>query len=560
MASLLNFVMFLVIYNIAILAVMLTGHIAVTIMAVLVFLFIGRVWLSIFMTYRQYFFDATADLFFYEFYEYKEFAILPDYVVAVGSCRRIKELSGIVSIVLPMCVKYFAAALVIGALAYFCYIKRPLEAAGRAIVFNKIKPFIKVVISVTVGLIAAGLLYDATYHNVVITAAGLILGSILCAGAMEVIYEFDIRCAFKGLAATVVSVIVAVVIFGACYFDIFRYDAYVPEADELDSVAFGVDRYSDNFYDWSDEDLRRSISRGEYISQNMFIKDVEAVVGLAKKGQALMEAYDERDINYDRDLMNVNVLYRLKSGRTVTRRFMIDLNDDSNRELLNRVIGSKEYKEGWFQYIKEDEMFKRSDLELSYSNGITESYLSAGKGLELRDCIIKDMEIYDYDLIRNELPCGYINMFYGISYMRIEIPIYEEYENTIAYLKENNAWYPLEIRPEDVLTMSVINHNRESQEEYYINDPPAAAQLHNVSIDITDPEEIARVADSIYPDSMYSLWYKDRRTFKDDDYDVTITFKENNGYPYLNGYQTFSFKNGKVPDFVIERTKVTPQK
>lgn len=548
---LVNFLYFMVVYTTVILAVMLTGNFFITAMAIGVFLLIGYLWQYFFKSLKYNFFETTCTFFGRDDIE-TTLSVYINHLFAMDYLRYAKELSDIVKTALPICGRWFVEMLIIGALAYLCYAKRPSEAAGKAIAYKVITPFLKVIIAPTVGLMLYAIVYDSSYSNVPFSVFGMIIGTLLCAGVMEVIYEFDIRAAIKHLVTTGISVVVAIAVFCIFYFDIFSYDAYLPDKAGVESIAISINPYANGYYKFSDDGIR-AIGEGTYLKDNMFLTDTEPILELVRKSQeSAEEMADKRD---------VYILYRLKSGREVSRAITVDFADTASAALLDRIMETKEYRESAYQIFKNPDIINRPDASISYKNGIVECNIPSKESGKLREAWLKDMENLNFSLVRNNLPCGYINIFYGVSYIRVGMPVYESFTNTIACLEENNAYYPSQIHAEDVLTLSVTNYNYVYDTEVSQPYRPAAVadtatESRMVSEDFNDPQEIAEIVKGLYSDYSNGWIPSD---MLDNNYRVTISYKSNAGYPYVKGYNDYTFISGQVPDFVAERTAVTTE-
>ncbi len=546
LALFMNFIYFLAVYNMAILAVMLTGNVFVTALAIGVFLSIGYLWQYFFINMQYNFFECKCTFFDNRQME-TTLSICINHLEASSYIKWL-DLPDIVKTVFTLSGRWFVEMLLIGALAFFCYLKRPSEAAGKAIAYKVITPFLKVIIAPTVGMIVYILAYDGSYSNMAFSIFTMIIGTILCAGIMEIIYEFDMRAAIKHLVSTGISIVAVIAIFCIFYFDIFSYDTYVPDEDKVESIALSINPYLNQYLKFNDDSIR-NMGEGTYLRDNMFITDVEPVLELVKNNQKDMEDVVEKQ--------GIYILYRLKSGREVSRQVTIDFADAFNAALLDKIMGTKEYREGAYQISKNADVINRPDATLTYKNGIVECNIPHKESEKLREAWLKDMESFNFSLARNNLPCGYINISYGISYIRVGLPIYESFTNTIACLEENNAYYPLEINAEDVLTLSVTNYNYEDVPNYvkYGNDEMATAQTsHIVSEDFTELQEIAEIVKGLYPTRYnYGIGWVPADML-DSDYQITISYKSEAELPYEKGYVEYTFIGGKVPDFVAERT------
>lgn len=559
MAALLNLLYFLVVYHTAMLAVMLTGNVVITGFASVILLGIVYVAGTMLLVLRNNFFDTASS-----FFTGASFAgsVVVEYDQKIYFLRQTPLLSDIVETILPIYGKWFVLALLFGVLAYIAYRKRPAEAAGKAIAFSRIKPVVKIIVSVTAGLIAGWIVYDATYYNAALTALGMIGAAALCGIVMEAIYEADIRGAFKHFVSTGIAAAVTAFLFCIFRFDLFGYDSYVPEAGEIESYVLDIGPYQ-NYWEWCDEEESiRYISDSTYMLDNMFLTDTDAVCELAQKSQGLIGVEDTKE----KDCRSVNVLYRLKSGREVERLLWIDFDDASNEELLNRIIGTQEYRDGVYLPANEnvETAFKEMEREwqVTYTNGTIETSLPASESARLQEMWLKDMEQFDFTLAHNNRPCGKLMWEIEDGYISMNLPVYDSFLNTLTILDEYQAYYPVELRAEDVLSLEVTNWHYEDQDAYFyeggIYDSRAAEASrvqHAVTKEFTDPEEIAGIVENLYPSgTLTSLYWNNESKTLEDGYEVVITFKMDAEQPYKRGYFNYRFLRGQVPEFVVERT------
>jgi len=546
LAILFNLLYFLIVYHTAILAVMLTGNVVITGFAVFIFLFIGYVALVTGNALAGNFFKTKCP-YFEE--SYLTGSIFVEYSVKVSSLKHASSLSEIVRNILPVYGKWFVSALLLLAFAYLCYRKRPAEAAGKAMAFSTLKPFVKIVVSVVTGLVAGWLIYDATCYNAWITALGMICGTLLCSIVMEAIYEADVRGVFRHLISTGIGAAAIGFIFCIFQFDLFGYDSYVPDADEVESVALDLGPYQ-NYWEW--DDAAESVSYmmdSEYLRKHMFLTDVDAVCELARKSQGIYTDMEDR--------RGINVLYRLKSGKEVSRRFWVYFADETNRELLDRVIGTEAYRTGFYMISQENINTVISEMKrewgISYTNGAISTDLPVSESERLREMWLKDMEQFNFTMAGSEKPCGELSWQIINGHVRMELPVYESFTNTISVLEEYQAYYPVELRVEDILSMEVTNwHNQQENgtwttyEAVRVDEP-----VSPVTAEFTDPEEIAQIAENIYPGSLDTFWMSNAF---ESGYEVVVTFKTDSAYPYNRGYTDYSFLSGQIPDFVLEKT------
>ncbi len=563
-----NFLYFLVVYHTTILAVMLTGNVIITACAAGVLLSVDW-WIQVVGEDLKERFYTHADTYFFNDGINSKFCVVIDYLGKINELKRTVGIGKMLGSAAVIYAKWIALAIIPFILAYFCYIKRPAEAAGNAVAFRSVKPFVKIIVSVIVGLLAYILIEEVTYDNKPIAFLCMIAGTILCCALMEVIYDFDIRSAPKHLISSGIAAAIVVVIFCIHQFDMFGYDAYIPDADKVESVAIDMGPYL-RYFEWEDE-ATMSIYNAEYLEDNMFITDVDAVCELVRRSYEAVETEDMKD------LRDVHVLYRLKSGKTVSRDFTVNVDDPENEELLNRLIGSDEYKEGYYQIYQDNLPFEkyRKLTMISYNNGVTEWGISPSCAEDVREAWIKDMEQFDFSLARNNRVCGYLRFGITSSYTAWELPVYESFNNTFALLKEQNAYYPLELHAEDIQSLEIVNYHYDEREAYNTqtaaptSDEAAAilargggvyAEPYVVTASFDDPEEIEQILAGIYPMELNDKKYWSNYDMTDRNYLITISFNADTDYhhPLGRGYYDFYFLTGEVPEFVVERTASTP--
>ena len=134
-----------------VLAVMLTGNLVITGFGFLVFCFYEYAVRYTIYGYRSLFF---------RYFSYHSMEVSPKISPFVWYI----EIADTFSYKNMIDFKYLAAlvifALAIGALSYVCYLKRPAEAAGKAMTFQVTKPVIKILLTVPVALLIGGVIAD----------------------------------------------------------------------------------------------------------------------------------------------------------------------------------------------------------------------------------------------------------------------------------------------------------------------------------------------------------------------------------------------------------------
>ncbi|MCH5258376.1 MAG: hypothetical protein J1F18_01425 [Lachnospiraceae bacterium] len=565
-----NLLFFLVVYHTVILAVMLTGNRLITVCMAGALLLYEPILYEL-NTYMQYAYFETVSRTYVS--PAPKFSAVYDYfseAFDLSDSVWTKGVGGLAEVVLPYCGKWLILAVVILAAAWFCYRKRPSESAGKAIAFVKTEPFLKVILAVPFSIGVGIIIYDASNGSNSLTVASMLIGGVIACAAAEVIYDFDIKSLIKHPLSGGVAIVGIVVIFLIYKNDLLGYDKYVPREGQVESVAMCLDYYEGTF--WK-EDFS-SYTMADYHKDHMFITDVEAVLALASKSQ--QEAVGDKEVC---DVRVVPVLYRLKSGREVGRNIWIDFADPANEALMNRIVGSEEWKEGAYQVMTDGESYNQVQA-MSYSNGATGVALLPEDAQRLRNAYVKDMEKFDFTLATKERPCGRIDILFP-KYRYTHLYVYENFENTIAYLNEQEAFYPVQLNPEDIADITVTNYHYDlkdeaiytgqagynlamgAQAEAVVYDAPVYDTPHGASTTTTvsttfdDEEQIAQIVPVIYPSYLTVSWH-DGTQEMDRNYDIYVTFKKDTTYPYDRTQRGvyYKFYVGQVPDFVVEATSL----
>ena len=563
-----NLMFFLVIYHTVILAVMLTGNrlISLCMTGVLMLYEIVVNELSYSMEYE---FFNTASTYFV--YKTPRLSAVYDYFSTAFDLKGVawnESVRALAQQVLPYCGKWLILAVVFLALSWLCYRKRPSEAAGRAITFAKTEPVLKVLVVIPACIGLGMIIYDTSYGSMLLTTASLVIGGVIACAAVEIIYDFDIKSMLKHPVSGAVSIVGIVLVFMIYKFDLLGYDNYVPQESSVDSVALHLSYLDGGF--WNEE--FSFIDTSTFAKEHMFVTDVEPVLTLVNKWYqererlAAIESIDELDDTAD--YRTVHVMYRLKSGREVGREFCINFNNPANEELLNRIVETKEYKEGVFQILTDRDSFDQVQT-LTYGNGAATVALQPADAQELRDAYVKDMEKFDFTFAKNKRPCGRIGIEFP-NYRQVRLDVYEGFENTIAYLQSQGAYYPLRLNPEDIANITVTCYHREEDARrptYYspagnisywptasVDYSYSASSGDTVSATFYEQEEFEQIVDEIYPRSLAAPWHSDREM--DSDYDVYVTFRADTNYPYSRSEISvnYRFYAGQTPKFVEEAT------
>ena len=439
---LLSILVFLMVYVLAILAIMLTGRALTGILGMAVlsgyFPFISlciseipSVWFSTYAngSDRMRIFDYLSNL--SPFTQAVQFASTyfsrfnaPGYPEAVTA-------GFIVRIVLS------AAAVCAGIiLCIVLYNKRPLEKAGEAMVFRPTERVIRIllVIAAAVGVMQFMRAIGSSFGWVLFfTLAAVALGHIL----VELIYRADAKKVFKHPVELALMLGLTALLITALAFDFFGYNRYLPETEKIAEARINIDME----YTWAvwNNDGYGNDSIVWYMDRDSSMKEtdeIEAIRAIAKVGidrsvnndpaGPSVEEYQPEDERTH----SVYVTWKLKNGRRVCRNYTIAL--PAIRDEYERLFDTEGYRHYIYPVLDAE---PEKDIigvacttpggavqvpEKAYEKKIFDAYL-----MDVRAMTMKDIE--------GKQPCALLRFLLSESKLKEEYNLSEYAEKAGRY-------------------------------------------------------------------------------------------------------------------------------
>ena len=562
-----NIIFFFAIYNITLLAILLTGTLPI---AVLVFFYMLAVsWLAGVLLYLfESAFYAT-----FSYYETAQIWASPVYdrISVFDDLKRLADMNGYYNdfagfsksfhAVLTGTIDTLITGIVVLVFVVIFSRRRRAEHAGHTIVYRPFRWFVKVSVCILVSLSAGYIvysLYDYVWNDKFfpMLLAVMLIATVLCGCIVEAIMESNIRKLFDGKLQTLMALALVALIYVVFKGDLLGYDSYIPDASKVESCAFANGDYSCMVdYEYIDEN-----------SDHMEITDVETFIKIAEIGMKTQRelAKAQNDDRYvDLGWNDTNILYRLKDGRQVYRRITIPYNIDTR--LMSKIIDSKEYKEGYFAVFFDDELRKFDEDAYSrtvrYSSSSGEKETSSMPYSELSDAYRKDiLGHYNFTLCNNELPIGSISYSANIpdsdgnraNYVSYDLKVYSNFENTIALLRKYGIYSEHNLDVEYIESVCITNYYPGYDITKMEWDEINELQVESVSEYYEDKKQIREILDSSYGSGYYGNWFDYRGKFNDQ---YGIEFKIRNAHDqYSDTSVYYNFMLGKVPDFVVKDT------
>ena len=432
---------FIGIYFLGILAISLTGNVFASVCAIAViglYEFILRgIWVG-YAEFQKYMYHMESDL-------------IPSFSPWGSFIRAVMEEQVKGSVSASSYIKLIIMTLIVVIAAYFAYIYRPMESAGKTLAFKKMSTPLKLLLAIPAAVViglATIIVSDSnnSRFQVVVIFVVIISAVIICA-IIEAIFELDVKAVLAKKLHWIITAVAAVAIFLMLRSDVFGLDRYVPDKDSVESVAFIPSNFLDTYMFISKN--MSYMNADEYCLENMFITDVDSVYELIDLS---IKSYDEDCSKFDQEDVERYIRYgkyddavviiRTKSGRVIFKNIPVPINNDRAHEIEDKLLSSEEFVNGYFSLKNQDLDLEISDDWNEFSNSFTTLALKTDEVKKMLECYKKDLDNFDYEKISGEGSIGTIyftlNKRTGVTtYMRSNyFSIYPSMTNCVEYLAE----------------------------------------------------------------------------------------------------------------------------
>lgn len=433
-----------------------------------------------------------------------------------------------------------AVMLILGGLSYIAYIKRKAENAGKPVVYRWLGIVLKFLVVVPGGL-GCGLIF---YMMPVETSKipwwifGMIFGTILLHGVIEIIYRMDFRGFFASKLQLMLAGCLVALIASIYQFDLLHFDSYLPSKEKLAAVNvdmnevygenvtfYNVIKTKDNTYQfpsWMDKEneIRKT---GDNFDSGIYM--------------ALSQIVDKQQ--KDRDwAAKVPVRYTLDSGRTVYRRY--GMSEGDIREFLLACLGEGKIREQKYSFLSIDPKYLEW-FSCTFYDGSSYTLFQNDdeKYQQILDALRKDVQEADKEELLG-IPCMKLYFQYenlptesedmldtssDTSYYYTSLWVFPTFERTIDILKETG--YP--VSGKDVEYQSVeMSYYPSNQEDSY-------------TVEYTDKAQIDEIKRVMLPADLCPRWIKEDSSIVLNCYQDNV---QNSTYAYL--------PKAEVPQFIKE--------
>lgn len=567
-------IIFVLTYSVSVLAVILTGYIILSILGSII-LFSYSFIIAVLV-------NALFDRFFHTFALYYASSaeyILTDGILGISPLAMIKRLFTDPNETIiaderfykynPDCIWVLVvAAIVYTVIAYIAYLKRASEAAGKAIAFSAAEPVIKTLIVIPAAF------FSGIFFNLLLInnnpdgwfMFGLVFGYIIFACLIEIIFRMDIRGIWMHKKQFVFNAICTALMFIILKNDVLGYNTYVPADSQIQSCAVSIESLMPLEYivDLPEYKGVYYVSANEYRMRTMEMQGNPSVMELArlaaKNGLRYTQYhyYDgiEQDPEYcatmerEQSYRGISFAYKLKDGKTVYRRYVIDIADTNTLKLLMNIFNDPSYKIGSIPLFG-DGWDKEYNIVICTNNWDTSTTieLSAKQRSALLDAYQSEYMALTLRTVMDTCPIGTVRFLCDRNSTDTmynsdtdTMLVYPQFEKTIALLKEYGFDMEATIHLDEVSGICVTkNENRavagQSSTETTIPE--------DLTIEYTDKEEIQQILNCILRGDLY--WpIQNYTNFYDTRYDVYLKHED-----YVSDLYKYYFKIGEIPEFIV---------
>ncbi len=353
---------------------------------------------------------------------------------------------------------WLVASFIVVAFSLYLYKKRPLEAAGNAMVFKISRPLVKYPI-VLASMIGFALLFEMMANGRSSWYIfGLIVGAFVSSVFIEMVYDFNVKSGFRNLAWLIAFGVVTCAMLASLEFDIIGYNTRLPDEQRLTGLSFSTSRSNEfirNAGERLDETGYSLVSDSADYLESFVITDPEALeVALRLADQGVQNAL--YNVNEgEGGVTHVNVTFH-EGDSSYSRSYKIynDLLD----ELMLASYDDDTYRQdvvyGYLDDIEIDQYtsvyFTDSIRDIEYVGSMSDPDFTSA----LIDALGNDIANTSSKILRSEVPFMMIN-FEERDYTST-FAIYSDYTNTLSLLDSYDLEVPPPVTAEDIESISIF--------------------------------------------------------------------------------------------------------
>lgn len=398
--------------------------------------------------------------------------------------------------------------IVLGVLSYFLFVRRKSENTGMAVSFRRVKAPIKWFMSIFSGL-GFGLIFTVIFTG---TSGGmwfgLVFGVVLCHMIVEIIYDFDFKALLHHWKQMIVLAILAVVVVAGIKNDVFGYDSYIPDVDDIASASIESPYYNID-WNYNDQDI--------YKDQLTDAESIEKIHQLAELSVANNGKPEEGDSTH-----TYTIHYTLKNGDHVSRCYT-EVPTNVVQDMMVDLVASE-------QYLKQYSTLQTLRIPETNEEGVTRLEVrnsAAPEGTLPQATLISRNEIQEViDQLRADQIANAEEHLKEFPVMQLTIEnewaerpednrralysadlmVYAADTDTLALIKRLTGVEPVKLSHENVNLIKITQYD--DQEYYdYMNQYGEYGQdrfMEAHTVTVTDPATIDALLESAITGSMTS--------------------------------------------------------
>lgn len=518
-----NIIGYLLCYSVTILAICLTGNLFSGMLAtgtlqgygIVLYLVVSELIATYSTTYMADY-DNLGEIFSYAS-PLNMYGLLKGNIYPAGNVSHMKS-----AITLVVTCVYLVA---LTALAFYAYLKRSSESAGKTIAFPKLKPVIKVCITTLIACTGSIIFRDAVYDTQQLwQVVGFLFTLFLCHVLIQTIFEQDVKAVKKGMVSTFVSAVLGAMVFVGFYIGGGVYDKSEINYNNLAYAAIVPESFLGENYDQGFYDVDGKVYQGitEYAFKNMKLTDKQLVEEFSKDCLKGVKKDDEY-------IGNVYIKYTMKNNKEICRKYQVSGKVVSG--YMKRFLASKEFRKGtnYSFGINPDQIVEVQYERNRYDYSVTES-LDIPKE-EISNLIATYQEEYlnaTVEELNDAVPviaiCPWVKSTsqdeYGDQIIG-QLYVYPSFTKTLALLKKGGLdveKYQQELR-DTIRKITVTQDYIESDDIDF-----DTMDFAYTSVSYQKPEQISKLLEYIALEPYCNYTAYDRDTVLRSKYSVTVEY------------------------------------
>lgn len=485
-----NLLCFLLIYSVAVLAMMLTGRPTVGVLATGILLIYGTVsgWV---LEHMQDFFYKT---YLAKTNTGKIYSPIGSYLYSIELLAKEGQLK--ISYVLVV----LLAVILMTALAmWLCHI-RPVETSENALVFRQAEGILKVAVTIPAALVIGLWVASQSVRSEKWLLVSALISTVLLNLMIEFIYHMDFRKILNRKASLVVSLVLVIGLFIFYKYDLIGYDTYFPKRSEVNRVAVKTDSCLQYIELPGDFYIDESLDRLEIPMNNEIYDRLENIL---KKQQ--LEQYTKEDLPYEEAFY---VMFHLDNGRRVYRTYYAS--KEQQVQLIRLFLHDSAYCQSAFQM---SELLTCNIDEISFSD-FRKAYQPMNLSKEEKNWLLtaynEELQKTNILDLRGKQPKAQLEVECyeedngARSYQGVSLPVYEEFTETLGMMETYGCTIQKEILPEEIEKVQWEDYRKIEDEPVYKMETAGEADILTLA-----PEEFMGGYQDLISYNMQGFWHEE---------------------------------------------------